>query len=509
MVDQTKRTTQSSWFTEAERPGLLDFWHVYDDAYDEVSREMDPVFDAYPRLEHVFKQTGFDGVRKESRALVRDGVAEDDWSGYEDHVLGIAAKYAEFGVALDAWYLLTRALSDVVTPRLVDSFAADPARLKGALRAMHTFVDRLRVLLANEFIGVKERALRESSALNTAIMEAATDAIVTVDHTGRIVEFNPAAEHIFGYTRCEAVGSKMEELIVPPALRARHLASFRRAVESGESKVLGTRIELPGYRADGTEFPAEIVITRISREGPPMFTAFVRDVMVRNQTYRALADSERRLRALAARLQEMIEEERTRIAREMHDELGQQLTALKLDLGWIMRRYETRDREGVTERLQASSALVDETVQTVRRLATRLRPGVLDDLGLVAALDWQAREVATRSGIALHLTLPEEEELHLTSEQSTALFRTFQEILTNVMRHAGAKNVCVSLERTDGDVVLEVDDDGRGITAAQASSGTSLGLVGMRERVALLGGTLVIEGAPGRGTRVKIVIPIA
>jgi two-component system sensor kinase len=505
---ESKPTRPSSWLTDVERPALLDFWHVYDAAYGEVSREMMRVFEAHPKLEHVFKQTGVEGVRDESRPLVLKGIEQGDWSGYEDHIRRMAARYAEFGVALDGWYLLTHALADVVIPRLVDSFAADPPRLKAALHAMRTFIDQVRVLLATEFMGVKENALRESSALNTAILDAATDAIVTVDHTGRIVEFNPAAERIFGYARSRALGSKLEELIVPPALRARHVASFTRAVETGEAKMLGKRIELAGYRADGTEFPAEIVITRISRDGPPMFTAFVSDVSVRNQTHQALADSEQRLRALAARLQEVIEEERTRIAREMHDELGQQLTALKLDLGWMLRRYETRNREGFAERLHASIALVDQTVQTVRRLATRLRPGALDDLGLVAALDWEAREVATRSGIHFEIALPEEEELHLTNEQATALFRTFQEILTNVMRHAGAKNVRVRLERTEREITLEVDDDGRGITSAQASSGKSLGLLGIRERVALLGGTFAIGGAPEGGTGVKIVFPL-
>lgn len=506
---ESKARAPSSWFTEAERPGLLDFWHVFDGAYDEVSREMTRAFDADPKLEHVFKQAGVELARDQLRPLILKGVAEGDWGGYEDRLRLIAARYAEFGVSLDGWYLLTRALADVVVPRLVHTLAGEPPRLEAALRALRSFIDHVRVLLATEFMGVKERALRESSALNTAILDAAMDAIVTVDHTGRIVEFNPAAERIFGYPRSRAIGSKLEELVVPPSLRARHLTSFTRAVETGATTIVGKRVELPGYRADGTEFPAEIAIARISREGPPMFTAFVRDVTARNQTHQALADSEQQLRALAARLQEVIEEERTRIAREMHDELGQQLTALKLDLGWMMRRYETHNREGFAERLHASIALVDQTVQTVRKLATRLRPGALDDLGLVAALDWEAREIATRSGIRFDVALPEEEELHLTSDQSTALFRTFQELLTNVMRHAAAKSVRVRLERNEREVVLVVEDDGRGITSAQASSGKSLGLLGIRERVALLGGTFAIEGPPEGGTRVKIVFPLA
>jgi signal transduction histidine kinase len=261
-------------------------------------------------------------------------------------------------------------------------------------------------------------------------------------------------------------------------------------------------------RSDGSEIPTELVITRISRDGPAMFTAFIRDVTMERRTREALAGSEQRLRNLAARLQEAIEEERTRIAREIHDELGQQLTALKLDLAWILRRYETGDRSAVDERLTAMANLVDATAETVRRLATGLRPGILDDLGVVPALEWQAREFETRTGICVDLTLPDDDDLDVPAEHATAFFRILQELLTNVTRHAKAKTVRICLEQDEGDLVLEVQDDGRGISAAETASGGSLGLVGMRERVGLLRGRIDFEGTPGAGTKVTTRVPL-
>jgi signal transduction histidine kinase len=220
-----------------------------------------------------------------------------------------------------------------------------------------------------------------------------------------------------------------------------------------------------------------------------------------------LAESEKRMRALAARLQSAIEEERKRMAREIHDDLGQQLTALKLDHSWILRRFETSDRTGVAEQLADMDHLLDTAVATVQRLATDLRPHILDELGLLAALEWQANAVEQRSGIRFDVALPEE-ELDVPDEQATAIFRMFQEISTNIVRHAGAKNVSVRLEVDGGSIVLEVRDDGRGVTASEAASSTSLGLVGMRERAALLGGRVEISGAPGGGTTVLLHIPL-
>jgi signal transduction histidine kinase len=204
------------------------------------------------------------------------------------------------------------------------------------------------------------------------------------------------------------------------------------------------------------------------------------------------------------------QEDRARIARDMHDELGQQLTALKLDLGWLMRRCSTGDRDGVPERLQEMTELVDDTLEAVRLIATRLRlPDTLVDRGLVDALASLVREVETRSGLEFHLSFPNGKDVPVPVVPATAVFFAFQEILTNVVRHAGAHNVHVRVERTGDALQLDVEDDGRGITPVQASGAGSLGLVGVRERISIVHGTIQVEGTIGRGTRVRMTVPLA
>jgi signal transduction histidine kinase len=211
------------------------------------------------------------------------------------------------------------------------------------------------------------------------------------------------------------------------------------------------------------------------------------------------------LRELAARLQSVREEERAKVAREIHDELGQALTAIKIDLASLIRAPRADQKEEL-EKTESILKLVDQTILSVRRIATELRPAILDDLGLVAAVEWAAEEFDARTGTKCRLDLPDE-DIVIDQERTTAIFRIFQETLTNVTRHAQATQVDVRLEREDGSIVLEVRDNGRGIAEDQFSTGRSLGILGMRERALLLGGELTIRGAAGKGTIVRVVIP--
>lgn len=236
----------------------------------------------------------------------------------------------------------------------------------------------------------------------------------------------------------------------------------------------------------------------------------------RRQAEEALQSSREELRNLSIHLQTLAEEERTHIAREIHDELGQTLTALKFDISWLNSRLpddgDRRSdgpvgRESVRERLHSMSARIDETLQTVHRVSTELRPGLLDDFGLQAAMEWQAEEFQNRTGVSCALTF-KPEQIEMNREQSTAVFRIFQETLTNVARHAQATKVEVKLTETDGTVTLEVEDNGRGITDREIYDHRSFGLIGMRERASLWGGTVHIKGQSGRGTTVIVTIPI-
>jgi signal transduction histidine kinase len=215
--------------------------------------------------------------------------------------------------------------------------------------------------------------------------------------------------------------------------------------------------------------------------------------------------SQAQLRQLSARLEALREEERARLAREVHDELGGFLTAIKMDIVRLGRAGG--DAAVQAERLDRLQHSIDETVQTVRRIATELRPALLDDFGLVAAMEWQLGEFARRSGLRCELRAPTD-GVALAGDGATAVFRVFQETLTNIARHAEASAVDVTLQAGDGRLTLEVRDNGIGIDAERLQSARSLGLLGMRERIRLLSGELDIRGQAGAGTVVRVTIPM-
>lgn len=230
------------------------------------------------------------------------------------------------------------------------------------------------------------------------------------------------------------------------------------------------------------------------------------EIVDRKEALRRLEDSQEELRRLSTHLQAAREEERTRLARAIHDELGQALTGLKMDLSWLQHTLD-RMEPAVHEKLRGMNQLIDTTVQSVRRISTELRPGILDDLGLAAAIEWQLGEFQKRTGLecVLHSSL---DSSSLQGDIQTAVFRIFQETLTNVARHANATRVVVTLENRPGELTLQVQDNGRGITPEDIARSRSFGLLGMRERVHLLRGEIEFTGAPGLGTTVSIRIPL-
>jgi len=227
------------------------------------------------------------------------------------------------------------------------------------------------------------------------------------------------------------------------------------------------------------------------------------DITNSKNTEKELEKSRQELRDLSERLINLREEERTLLAREIHDELGQALTALKMDLSWLSKKLPEGPHG---EKTASMLKLVDNTVNTVKRLSTELRPGLLDDLGLVAAMEWQAGEFQERTGIKTELSF-EPDDIIVDNEQATALFRIFQEVLTNVARHAAATRIDAYLRERDGVLELSVRDNGKGIEQTMINSSKSLGMIGMRERCHHLGGTVDIRGKPGKGTTVTVNLP--
>ena len=229
------------------------------------------------------------------------------------------------------------------------------------------------------------------------------------------------------------------------------------------------------------------------------------DITDRIQAEEELQKSREQMRNLSTYLESVREQERTVIAREIHDELAQDLTALKMDLSWLGKRLP-QDQKPLSDKTQSMHSLIDTTIKTVKRISAELRPGILDDLGLVAAIEWQADEFQNRTGIICHLTF-DPEDIIVDQERATVIFRIFQETLTNVVRHAQAKKVTVALKGRAGKLTLRVRDNGKGITEEQVSNAQSFGLIGMRERVYPWGGTVSISGTPGKGTTVLVRLP--
>lgn len=215
---------------------------------------------------------------------------------------------------------------------------------------------------------------------------------------------------------------------------------------------------------------------------------------------------EEQLRELSARLQSVREEERTHLARGIHDELGQALTGLKMDVVWLQKHLD-QPRPLLLQKTVAMSHLIDTTIQIVRRISTELRPGILD-LSLVATIEWQLQEFQTRSGIQGEL-ISTPEETTLDTDRGTTVFRIFQEILTNVARHAQATQVEVILRESTGFLTLQVQDNGRGITDSEIQSPKSIGLLGMQERARQYAGEVHFQGVPGKGTTVTIRLPLS
>jgi PAS domain S-box-containing protein len=331
-----------------------------------------------------------------------------------------------------------------------------------------------------------EEEVRASESRMRAMLEAALDAVVTMDNRGRILEWNRAAEATFGYRAHEVMGKDMAELIVPPELRARHRHGLARFLETEHSTILDRRVELAGLHKNGAEFPVELTVTRIPLPGPPTFTAYLRDITDRKEV-------EAELRASRARLVEVADSERRRIQRNLHDGAQQQLTAVLLDLG--------RLREDLGERrplLEAAIEGLADGLQEIRELASGLHPSVVCERGLTAALE----ALALRAPLPVTLEIVPDRRLPQTVE--VAAYYVVAEALANVNKHAGASRVVVGAH-TDADALnVEVIDDGVGGADEEGE-----GLRGLADRVEALGGTLTLDSPSGAGTRLRAEIPYA
>ena len=351
-----------------------------------------------------------------------------------------------------------------------------------------------------------EQAFRDAEARFRTVAETVSAGIL-IAHGSEIRYANSAVERITGYSRTEIAAMNVLDIVHPdfrPFIQQRI-----RARQRGEP--LAPRFEVKFVTKGGDARWAEINVAVAPLDRQPALVAAAFDITERKEAEEQLGNSRRQLRALLARLEEIREEERRRIAREIHDELGQALTGLKIDLAWLARGFREHAQRApsraLATKVRSMIRLIDTTIKSVRSLATELRPGVLDEMGLVPAIEWQLEEFRSRTGIACRLST-NVEKLGVARTTSAALFRVFQEALTNVTRHAHATRVDVFVRQNDGLLALEVKDNGKGILPRDISHPQSLGLLGMRERVLHLGGTMTVAGAPNVGTTVTVQIPV-
>jgi PAS domain S-box-containing protein len=338
---------------------------------------------------------------------------------------------------------------------------------------------------------------KSAAARLAGLLDSAMDGIVSVDEDQRIVLFNRAAQKMFGWT-AEDVQGKPLDMLIPERFRPGHAGQVRRFGATGTtSRRMGDNTVLYAVRKGGEEFPIDASISQLNAPEGKLYTVILRDVTERVRARQELA-------SFAAESAGVREQEKSRIARELHDELAQSLTALKMDTIWL--RDNTPPDAQAQAKLAQMLALLDGAVASVRRIAADLRPLVLDDLGLVPAIEWVVQNFTHRTGVPCSLDI--DQSLELQEPFATGVFRMVQESLVNVGKHARASRAQVAVHRRGDHVVLSVEDDGVGFRTGDPRKPQSLGLVGLRERAQLMRGEVRVESSPGAGTRVKARIPI-
>lgn len=416
-----------------------------------------------------------------------------------------AAYHRESAHALAEACGVTCVLAKPGAPQVIlDSVASVLAGPAGAARDVPpTFhEEHARVLTQKVFDQLEElrevnERLRGSESQYRTLFETNPFPIWILDRESlRFLAVNEAAVRHYGYSREEFERLPLRDIFADGSPHV--LAADRRTDRGGflhAPEIIRHRTK------EGAVIEVEVFTQSTSFSGRPALRVLLQDVTERNRAQHRIRESEEQLHRLTVRLRSAQEEERTRVARYLHDELGQMLTALRLTCSSIAPGLGP----DLAQRMRSCIKLTDEMVVAVQRLSTELRPGVLD-LGIGAAIEWHLREFESRSRIDCAVEMPGEEQL-LDSGVATEVYRIFQEALTNIARHAGATRVSVALKQQPSTLLLEVSDNGRGITAEELNSRSAIGLLGMRERAALVGGTVAIEGNPASGTTVRVVVP--
>jgi PAS domain S-box-containing protein len=345
-----------------------------------------------------------------------------------------------------------------------------------------------------------EEQLRESEQKYKLLFDSSPLPLIMFSRTDlTIIDVNEAAIKSYGFTREEFLHMNIKDLR-PEEDRNRFMEEIKFSITDDAHLGIWRH-----RKKDGSVIFVEIIGHDIIYQGKSARLTLANDITEKLIYDEKLKQSYQEIRMLTKHLQHIREEERTHIAREIHDELGQQLTVLKMDVSWLNKKLATAENS-VKEKLKDLLNLLDGAVKSVRRISSELRPSILDDLGLIAAIEWHLKEFEKRAGIKVKF-YADEPELSLPEETRTGLFRIFQESLTNVARHAHAKKVSVSLKRRGGEIVLSIEDDGHGFDKLEVTDKKTLGILGMEERSSMMGGKYQINSIPGEGTIVEVSVP--
>jgi PAS domain S-box-containing protein len=360
-------------------------------------------------------------------------------------------------------------------------------------------------VIANHIVNARHKAEAAATRALTEVdqvFETAADGMRIVDRNFRVLRVNETFAKLVGLPKREIIGRRCHdvfwgEMCNTPGCPLKKVLKGEQNVEYDSDKV----------RRDGTSVPCIVSATPYRHPDGTVIGIVedFKDISERKRAEKNLQESGERLRELTAHLQSIREEERSRIAREIHDELGQVLTALSLDVRWLRKRLPDEQGE-LREKTRSMGELITTTVKSISRICSELRPAVLDDVGLSAAIEWQAEEFTSRTGIACKIeTNPP--EIRLSEELSVAVFRIFQETLTNIVRHARASEVEVQLQLTASEFSMRVCDDGVGMSLAGPHKAKTFGLLGVKERVRGFGGMMELATGDAGGTCLNIVIP--
>jgi PAS domain S-box-containing protein len=345
-----------------------------------------------------------------------------------------------------------------------------------------------------------QKQIEKEKELSDNIIAGLPGVFYFFDENGKFIRWNKQFEIVTGYTAKEI--SEMHPLQFFEGDDVKYIEQsigkvFLEGISDAEANFVFK---------NGDKKPYFFKAILVDFEGRPCLLGTGFDISDRKKAEKDLNESYTAIRKLTGHLQNVREEDRAHIAREIHDELGQQLTVLKMDISWINKKINTTD-DLVKEKMKGLLSMLDETVNTVRRISSELRPSLLDDLGLIAAMEWQLEEFKKRSDIKTSFIAPEK-EVEFSDMVKTGLFRIFQESLTNVIRHSEAKKLKVSLGHIGNNFVLTIADDGKGFDKEKIADKRTLGILGMKERTSMIGGTYKITSIPGEGTTVVVSVPI-